>query len=83
MNHYEIVKKLIGNIAPIGETSADNKRFLNLSDHLILTSDLIEDIIMVSENINRQEHSMNKAGKEAYNYLKNLNNNLTELLETK
>lgn len=33
MDIYKIVKKLIGNIKPVGETNRDEKRLVNLNEH--------------------------------------------------
>lgn len=64
-NTYEIVKKLIGNIEPIGETNTDAQRLENLKETIYLTNRLINDILEVAKNQTRQEYSILKAGIEA------------------
>ena len=42
MDIHEIVKKLVGSITPIGETTTDNERFENLQ----VICNLVENLIM-------------------------------------
>ncbi len=73
MDIYELIKKLIGPIDPIGETNEDNRRFKNLKEMAGLITELISDIEYVARtNITRQEFSMHRAGKYACKTLKNL-----------
>ena len=44
MNIHEIVKKLVGKINPVGETTADEKRFENLKVMTELVDSLLKDI---------------------------------------
>ena len=44
MTYLEIVKKLIGNIKPVGETTEDDKRFENLKALAFLTDELLTEI---------------------------------------
>jgi len=76
MEIYEVVKKLIGEIEPIGETNEDNKRYKNLEDIIKLTDKLIFDIEGVSIHKDRHEHSMKCAGKKASGFLKELKESL-------
>jgi hypothetical protein len=70
MDIYEIVKKLVGDIQPVGETRTDEKRFENLGITMDLADKLIEDIKMVAEDKNRAEFSMSRAGKSADSFLR-------------
>lgn len=63
---YEVVKKLIGPIDPIGATHVDEPRYNNLVIMTELVDKLLSDINRVGyNNKNRVEHSMQKAGKFA------------------
>ncbi len=74
MDIYEIVKKLIGPINPVGETQTDDKRFDNLKDMKELIIQLISDIDEVAtDNKNKYEYSMKKAGEFANRILDELN----------
>lgn len=71
MTHTEIVKKLIGEIKPVGETNADAQRFENLKELCELANDLIVMIFSVANNYkNRPEHSVQKASNYADQFLK-------------
>ena len=70
MEHIEIVNKLIGKIEPIGESNIDDDRFVNLANMIDLMKELhkqIDDIAFYNKD--RQEYSMNRAGKYANDYL--------------
>lgn len=69
---YEVIKKLVGNIAPIGETNEDDKRFENLKVLTDLLDQLLFDIDHVARQKNRQEHSIQRAGKYASNFFDRL-----------
>ena len=63
MTTHEIVTKLIGPIAPVGETNTDNARFENLKNMTELVDELLTDIDAVAYlNKDRQEFSMKRAG---------------------
>ena len=62
----EIVKKLVGNIDPVGETNEDNRRFENLKTMTELVDLLLTDIDYVAlENAHRDEFSRMRAGEFA------------------
>jgi len=64
MDIYEVVKRLTGRIDPIGETYEDNRRFANLKTLIELTDKLLTEIDEVAtENKDRREYSMQRAGK--------------------
>lgn len=71
MTYTEITKKLIGEIRPVGETNTDKERFENLEAMCGLVQDLLGEIITVSLNKDRQEHSLKKAGEYAHNFIYN------------
>lgn len=70
MTITEIVKKLVGEIEPIGETNIDNKRY----DNLMLMCAIVDDLVCAIENVadknkDRAEFSMKRAGHYAYNFI--------------
>jgi len=72
MDVHEIVKKLVGEIKPTGETHADNQRFENLKIMAELVDRLVFDIDNVGSYKDRTEYSMNRAGQFADNFLAEL-----------
>lgn len=59
MTHLEIVKKLVGNIQPVGETNADKEGLENLKIMCNLVNDLVCEIDKVYyENKDRKEFSI-------------------------
>ncbi len=81
MGITDINKKLIGSIMPVGESNTDEQRFENLREHCELTYNLIIEVIEVAKHKDRGEHSMNRAGKYAQQYLdewKNILNNIKQ-----
>lgn len=68
----ELVKLLIGDIIPIGETNIDDKRFENLKEMISLVESLLREIENVSYMNKRPEYSVKRSGEFAYNFLKNL-----------
>ncbi len=62
MDLYEVVKKLIGEVNPIGETNEDEKRYENLKVMTGLVDKLLTDINDVVSYKDRQEWSLKKAG---------------------
>jgi len=72
MEIYDVVKKLLGEIEPVGETHVDDKRFENLSATTLLVDKLLFDISQVAVSASRQEYSMSRAGKHAEQFLKDI-----------
>ena len=71
LTHKEIVNKLIGNIAPSGQSHLDHDRLSNLKDMCDLVYELVDEIKEVSKDKDRHEDSMKKMGVYADNFLKN------------
>lgn len=69
MSVYVVVKKLVGEIRPIGESNVDAERLNNLKEMCQLVEVIIGDIVLVSQNTKRHEHSMKTAGEYATNFL--------------
>lgn len=72
MDLYEVVSKLVGPVAPQGETHLDNVRMENLRELTALTEKLLADIARVAENHDRPEYSMKRAGTHARDFLSGL-----------
>jgi hypothetical protein len=81
MNIYQVTKKLIGSIEPIGETNTDNRRYENLDIHIYTVEKLLYDLTELSFERNRHEHSIKKAGERAYKYIKSLAEELKEYID--
>lgn len=70
MELYDVVKKLLGEIDPVAETTEDNARFENLKATVKLTNELLADIDHVDNSFqNRHEASVKKAQKFASDFL--------------
>lgn len=70
MTNYDVVKKLIGNVMPIGETNQDEIRFKNLEAMCDLVEELLSEIDDVATyNKNKQEFSMRRSGEFADKFL--------------
>lgn len=69
---YEVVKRLTGNIEPVGETHIDTKRYVNLVLFSDLVDMLVRDLFEISQHKTRYEDSMKKAGKYASKQLHGL-----------
>ena len=76
MEIYDIIKKLIGPIDPIGETYEDNERFENLKATTKLVNQLLFKIYTVSYNKDKVEFSMKKSGEFAHKFLKTIKTEL-------
>ena len=73
MTNYDVVKKLIGEIYPVGETHTDDRRFENLKEMIELVDKLLTDIDKVAyRNKDRVEFSMKRAGGCAKEFLDKL-----------
>ncbi len=72
MTTYDVVKKLVGPIYPVGDSDEDELRLKNLELMTILVNLLVRDIDEVSyRNKTRKEDSIQKAVKFADNFLHN------------
>jgi hypothetical protein len=78
MDYYDIIKKLIGNIEPVGESNQDELRYHNLGETIELVDKLITDISRAAMNFDRPEYSMSRIGKRAKEYLRDLRECLEE-----
>lgn len=78
MTNYDVVKKLIGKVEPIGESNQDSQRYENLLELIILTSQLVRDIRSAADFSDRQESSMKKIGDRANRGLQELLSEISE-----
>lgn len=66
----DIVKKLIGNIRPSGESGVDKERFENLKEMCELVLELVVEIDLVNTDFYQSEaHSESKASEYALKFL--------------
>jgi len=65
MEVIDLVRKIIGPIQPIGDSSIDSERFSNLTEMVGLIEDLLSDLQAVAKYRQAPEHSVSKAGKYA------------------
>ncbi len=72
MDYYEVVKKLVGRIEPIGETNEDGRRLENLKEMTSLVDKLVYDIADIANQGHRQEFSMKRASDYAGDFLAEL-----------
>ena len=77
---YDVVKKLIGKIKPVGETTEDNKRYENLEETIDLVESLISDLEEASHCKDRVEFSMKKIGKRAFESLQDIRYGISDPL---
>lgn len=71
MELYDVVKKLVGEINPVGETDEDSRRFENLKTLTELVDGLLIDIDYVARKRHRHEYSIKLAGDFASKFLDN------------
>ena len=69
MDVYEVAKKLLGPIEPVGETNADAKRYENLEATINLVAKLMSDLSQLTNYAYRPEASMKKAGLKALSFI--------------
>lgn len=69
MEIYDVIKKLVGPIEPVGETRADDDRFENLKIIIAIMQKLIYDLKDVASHKDCQEYSRSRAGTLANNFL--------------
>jgi len=72
MTNYDVVKKLIGAIDPIGETNTDKVRLENLKEMTILVDFLLADIYYLQRYEDSPQYSLKQAGEFASKFIRNL-----------
>ena len=78
----DILMKLNGQVEPVGETNADNRRLENLIRLEEVLDILLEEVADVCHYVNRAEWSMNYAGKNAITWLKDKREWLDDFLDS-
>lgn len=68
-NVYEITKRLLGYIEPLGQSSMDEIRLSNLESTIDLVERLTKDIIYVARNKNSYENSVKAIGTRADRFI--------------
>jgi hypothetical protein len=72
MDIYDVVKKIVGPINPVGKTEADDVRLESLELTIGLIDALLIDIRYVASYKDCEEFSRSRAGKRAENFLKDI-----------
>ena len=71
---YEVVKKLVGPITPIGCHATDKDRLENLKVFINVVEEMLVDLERVASYQNRQEISMKVMGIDAHHFLQDMRN---------
>ena len=69
MEIHEIVMKLVGPVAPVGESHTDTKRFENLKALTEVIDKLMFEVVCVTNSKDNHQASMKKAGQYAQTWL--------------
>ena len=80
MEINEIMERLFGTIAPVGETYEDNKRYENIGNIEKLLNYAIEELLDGYDYIGSIRHSEYKIAKECKEILINLKEKLDDVL---
>lgn len=67
-----VVNRLVGPVEPIGETSADEKRYKNLLHLIDVVDDLVGQLRRIERYADRPEYSIGKIGLRARSFLSEL-----------
>lgn len=78
---FDVIKRLLGLITPIGESNQDEIRYDNLQQTTKLTNSLVNHIIFVGEMKHNGEASIKKARNNANLFLEHLKRKLIEHFE--
>lgn len=82
MNNFDVVKKLVGPINPVGETHTDTKRHENLKQLVELSADILfelKDTVVDCEHC--MEHSVKESGLIAKKHIRTMMDEMAELFE--
>ncbi len=80
LDHYEIVKRLIGPCHPVGETRADEVRLANIKALASLAHALVDDLRGIATAKDRREHSMRECGKVAEKTIASIREDVAEAM---
>lgn len=78
---YNIVKNLLGEIEPAGDTYIDDTRKKNLKSHILVMNMLLDDILLLVDCKNDYRESIKEIGNISYKELENLVDSISESLE--
>lgn len=71
MTNHDLVKKVVGNIAPVGESNEDAKRYENLKEMCQLVENLLYDIDdLIHRNNTSYEASIKRSVEYARQFMK-------------
>lgn len=76
MTNYDVLKKLIGHIEPVGESHTDDARYYNLMEQCDIVEQLLHEVKQVSEYKDKVEYSMKKSGVFARQFLERIKEEL-------
>lgn len=68
MEIYDVVKRLVGEIDPVGETNEDDRRYENLKVMTELVDKMLTDIDYVAQRGGSHMFSVSRAGKYASDF---------------
>ena len=78
MTTLDVIRTLVGEIYPVGETEHDDMAYENLSNYGSLVLAMIDDIIDIAEDKDRSQSSISKAGRRAAYLITEIRNKLEE-----
>ena len=81
LNITQIIRKIIGETEPYGETRIDEIRAENQDELIEVCESFIDELIRNSKYDERVEYSMNLIGKKAKNYLIELRDYLNVIID--
>ena len=70
MEIVDVVRKLVGEIEPVGETHTDGKRLANITAMTALIDELLHDISEVTAHKDSTEFSRKQAGNHAVTFIR-------------
>ena len=71
-----VINKLVGDIEPVGDSTIDAQRYVNLDHMCKIVDELIYQIKEVRRYKHRDEYSMKRSGDYADKFLKDLTNEI-------
>lgn len=83
MSTEEIVKRLCGEITPIGETNTDKENFENLFNYEAVLLFVTDKLRFCTEYKDDPRYSVNKIGKKAFDILKANYEYIKDIMEEK
>jgi len=72
MTNFDVIKKVIGKIHPVGESNEDQKRFDNLTQYCEAFEEMFREISEIASEADSPYGSIKKAGTFAKTFLKEI-----------